>query len=199
MAKALYTPTQIVAKGNELACEIGREPSAWEVHKALGGKGNPGRVKDIWENRKAGATKTAPTHDIALPDAIQTRTGVVIEQMHQSMASIISDAVSNAQAAHNRQMVLAERDWQNQTSHLQREIDYLNKVLEEREQEINDISAELSRKQSAKPAARKQPLTAKPSAQKSQRPPSRTTPLENPKHRDPLPEPQPAPEQAPSR
>ena len=142
-------------------------------------------------------TSTAP--DIALPDEIQTRTGVAIEQMRQSMASIISDAVSNAQAAHNRQMVLAERDWQNQSSHLQREIEYLNKVLEEREQEINEFSAELSRKQSAKPAARKQPSTAKPSAQKSQRPPSRTSPLENPKLRDPLPEPQPAPEQAPTR
>ena len=199
MAKALYTPTQIVAKGNELTQELGREPSAWEVHKALGGKGNLNRIKDIWENRTADVAQISPTQDIPLPHEIQIRTGVVIEQMRNSMASIISDAVSTAQAAHNRQMVLAERDGQNQVSQLQQEIEYLNKVLEEREQEISAVSAELSRKQSAKPAARKQPPRAKPPARKSQRPPSRTAPLETPKRQDPSIEPRPAPEQGPSQ
>ena len=199
MAKALFTPTQIVAKGNELALKTGREPSASDIHKAFDNKGKYSRIKEIWENREQASNQTFPAREIALPDEIRTRTDAVIEQMHQNMVLIISDAVSNAQAAHNRQMVLAERDWQNQVGLLREEIEHLNTVLEEREQEISDISAELSRQRSAKPAARKQLSKAKPPAQKSQRPPSRTAPLEHPKRQGHSLEPQPAPEQGPSR
>jgi len=199
MAKALNTPTQIVSKGEELAQELGCEPSPWQIHQALGGKGNLKRIKDIWENRDADVIQISPAHDFALPDETQAKTDAVIEQMRNSMASIIADAVSTAQAAHNRQMVLAERDSQNQISQLKQEIEYLNKVLEEREQEISAVSAELFHEQSAKPAARKQPPTAKLPAHKSQRPPSRTAPLEHSKRQGPPIEPQPAPEQGPTQ
>jgi hypothetical protein len=146
MAKALHTPTQIIAKGKALALETGLEPSAWEIHKALGGKGNLSRFRKVWENRYVDATQTFPACETALPDETQAKTDAVIEQLRSSMTLIVSEAVSNAQAAHNRQMVLAARDGQNQINLLQQEIEYLNTVLEEREQEINAVSAELSRR-----------------------------------------------------
>ena len=199
MRKPLYTTTQIVAKGHELARELGRDPSPWQIHQAFDGRGNLSRVKEIWEARDVEIAQNLPALDVVLPDDIENRTTALIETIRRDMAQIIVDAVANTQAVHNRQIALAERDNQNEINLLRREIDYLTKVLGEREAEINDLSDALSCKKSPKPAAPKPPAKAQPVARKSPRRPSRTAPLVEPKQLDPSIVLPPAPEQGESQ
>ena len=199
MRTPLFTKNQIIAKGIELTQELGREPSAWEIHKALGGKGNVSRVKEIWDNREATPASGQTDANFLLPSGFEEQTDTVFTAFRQDLGQVLSAALANAQSSNNRLTALAERDRQEQVDGLRAEIDYLTAVLEDREKEITELSVALARAKPPKPASPKPPSKAKPAAQKSPRRASRTAPLVNPKGQGSSREPRPKPGQEDSR
>lgn len=158
-------------------------------------KGNVSRVKEIWDNREATPANGRTDADFILPSGFEEQTDTVFTAFRQDLGHMLSTALANAQSANNRLTALAERDRQDQVDGLRAEIDYLTGVLEDRENEITELSVALARAKPPKPASPKPPLKVKSVARKSPRRASRTAPLVTPKGQDPSSAPQSKPGQ----
>lgn len=137
MRKPYFTDAQIIKAGSDLEQVNGQTPTGWEVHKALGGKGNPGRVRDIWNARASNQEATRSEPETALPNEFLSRIDTVADVLRQDIGKIAQDLAGELFEEHLRQFSIQQRDHSSRMAELEfiiqelrQEVEYLEGLLD---------------------------------------------------------------------
>lgn len=145
----INTDEKIIETGEALSKKLGRETTATDIHKALGGKGKYARIREIWEDHLA-TRETEQHEDISLPDDVRDQIDKAASIFDESMQNMVRGLISRMTDQTARQFALKERDFAmleaehaTKVKALEEEVAYLTECLDqlEAENEVTDAEA----------------------------------------------------------
>jgi hypothetical protein len=137
----IYSDEEIIETGENQSAQLGRQATATDIHKALEGKGNYQRIRELWENHLAKKGEEQP-QDTPLPDDAQNQISKAVTALEASVETIVRRQIARMTEQTVRQFALRERDFAMlETEHakkvqaLEEEIAYLTDCLDRLEAE----------------------------------------------------------------
>jgi hypothetical protein len=205
----IYSDEEIIETGENQSAQLGRQATATDIHKALEGKGNYQRIRELWENHLAKKGEEQP-QDTPLPDDAQNQISKAVTALEVSVETIVRGQIARMTEQTVRQFALRERDFAmleaehaKKVQALEEEIEYLTDCLDKLEAEKVVTYVDAPDDVPAQPAA-SEPAPAAAALAEARRSPNRPKKKPTPAPRKasrpaaPKPKQSPRPEQSPS-
>lgn len=139
MRKPLHSEDDIIAKAQALEAKLGHAPSAWQVHEALGGRGNLKRLTQIVEDHQAGQAKNEAQPEIPLPLDIEAKLEAAMSTHREALERLAAQLVADLTSENLRQTSIQRREHQEQLRQFQAE----NAALKEERDYLADLLYDL--------------------------------------------------------
>ena len=146
---ATYSDEKIIETGISLSEISGRQATAAEIHKSLGGRGRYARVCDIWQAHLDEAEEET-TPDVPLPLDIDGKVSELCATVQQMAESIARNLIKQKDEELQRMLALKDRDFsvamaaaEEKLARLKEDNIYLRECLDrfEDEREANERAA----------------------------------------------------------
>lgn len=139
MRKPIHTDEDIIQTGEALIAKLGRDVTATDIHKELGGKGKYARIRDLWDAHQE-AREEVQDAEIPLPDECQERISEAAASLQRSMEALVRSMILRMTEQSVRQSAIRDRDFAlmetehaRQVRSMEAEIAYLTECLDERD------------------------------------------------------------------
>lgn len=138
MRKPLHSEDDIIAKAKALEAKLGHAASAWQVHEALGKRGNLKRLTQIVDEHYAGQAKNDAQPEIPLPLDIEAKLEAAMSAHREALERMAAQLVADLTSENLRQASIQRREHQEQLQQfkaenaaLKEERDYLAGLLDD--------------------------------------------------------------------